>query len=189
MYTFYFIFIFYRQNEVWMNENMLLYWMYVVRLNAPQRCAWQKEQKEKKKKKKWKMRYRILLLVKLFYCVVLVSSVWKNIGMTINADSHFFFLVSDCLFGLFFGLLVFSGWGGGWEGELFGRTGMQKTMSAVTADLTVTCGCFSLVPRATCMNMQHRLHPSPRTPECFQSQYLLIPKISSQNKYEINKAF
>ena len=23
-----------------MNENMLLYWMYVVRLNSPQRCAW-----------------------------------------------------------------------------------------------------------------------------------------------------
>ena len=60
------------------------------------------------------MRYRILLLVKLFYCVVLVSSVWKNIGMTINADSHFFFFFF--LFQivcLFFGLLVFSGWGGG----------------------------------------------------------------------------
>ena len=32
-----------------MSVNMLLYWMYVIRLNAPQRCAWQKKKKEKKK--------------------------------------------------------------------------------------------------------------------------------------------
>ena len=33
-----------------MNEcvNMLLYWKYVVRLNTPQRCAWQKNKKKKK---------------------------------------------------------------------------------------------------------------------------------------------
>ena len=31
-----------------MNVNMLLYWMYVVRLNAPQRCAWQKKKRKKK---------------------------------------------------------------------------------------------------------------------------------------------
>ena len=30
-----------------MNVNMLLYWMYVVRLNALQRCAWQKQQQQK----------------------------------------------------------------------------------------------------------------------------------------------
>ena len=43
-----------------MNVNMLLYWMYVVRLNAPQRCAWQNKikksrevvQKRKRKKKR-----------------------------------------------------------------------------------------------------------------------------------------
>ena len=29
-----------------MNVNMLLYWMYVVRLNAPQGCAWQKKREE-----------------------------------------------------------------------------------------------------------------------------------------------
>ena len=29
-------------------EHMLLYWMYVVRLNPPQRCAWKKKKKKKK---------------------------------------------------------------------------------------------------------------------------------------------
>ena len=32
-----------------MNVNMLLYWMYVVRLNAPQRCAWQNRKQNKTK--------------------------------------------------------------------------------------------------------------------------------------------
>ena len=32
--------------------NMLLYWMYVIQLNAPQRYACQKKKKKKKKKKK-----------------------------------------------------------------------------------------------------------------------------------------
>ena len=34
-----------------MNVNMLLYWMYAVRLNAPQRCAWQERKRKEKKKK------------------------------------------------------------------------------------------------------------------------------------------
>ena len=35
-----------------MNEcvSMLLYWMYVIQLNAPQHCAWQKQKGERKKK-------------------------------------------------------------------------------------------------------------------------------------------
>ena len=30
-----------------MSVNMLLYWMYAIRLNAPQRCAWKKKKKKK----------------------------------------------------------------------------------------------------------------------------------------------
>ena len=41
----YFFPFFFLQNEVWMSVNILLYWMYVVRLNDPQWCAWQKKKK------------------------------------------------------------------------------------------------------------------------------------------------
>ena len=41
--------IFYFFKEWSMNEcvNVLVYWMHVIRLNAPQRCAWQKKNKQK----------------------------------------------------------------------------------------------------------------------------------------------
>ena len=53
-FIFYFIFIFYRQNEAWMSVNMLLYWMYAIRLNAPQQCAWQNKNKTKPKQQQSK---------------------------------------------------------------------------------------------------------------------------------------
>ena len=37
-----------KMKYVWMSVNMLVYWMYVIRLNAPQRCACKKEEEKKK---------------------------------------------------------------------------------------------------------------------------------------------
>ena len=168
-------------------------WEHVIVLDVcctikrPTTMCLAKKKKKENKSEKWDIGYCFWLscFIVLFWCPVFGRiSAWQSTLTVI-----FFFLFQIVCLVCFLVCQFFRGGGGGGGGELFGRTRMQKTMSAVTADLTATCGCFSLVPRATCMNMQHRLHPSPRTPACFQSQYLLIPKISSQNKYEINKAF
>ena len=53
---------------------MLLYWMSVIRLNAPQRCASQKKKKKKKEGKKALLREGEKLLAMLFATFIAASA-------------------------------------------------------------------------------------------------------------------
>ena len=68
-----------------MNEsvNVLLYWMHVIRLNAPGRSAWQKKEKRRKKAHL----FHILLQLSFALVVWLTTPVIKSIAFSFFKSS------------------------------------------------------------------------------------------------------
>ena len=85
-----------------MNEcvNMLLYWMYVIRLNAPQRCAWQKtttkKQQQTNKQQPSMLNLnlhpcvnKVSIPLSVFLCLFLSLSVCPSLSPTLFSVTEF----------------------------------------------------------------------------------------------------